>query len=236
MSMFLYLPRSLWKRRSQSTCAPAAGAARCHNGVSTVACPPRFAPCLHPANISSPSHATKSQLMHWTTTATPAHFQCKVLHDTRAPQHLHLRLNVQPGCGVGGGSGLDRLHEQPAAGVPVPRHRQHRALRRRAQGKGRCADDTDMMRLCLVGVAAGAILRLPGHSCTLAALMTVQCGGPPAMQTAQRQLHCFGSQEHLTSGVYTLVDVHCRGCATAMGWRYLSADRKVGLLSLPASA
>lgn len=37
-------------------------------------------------------------------------------------------------------------------------------------------------------------------------------------------------QEHLTSGVYTLSDVRCRGCGADMGWRYIIAHRKVRAL------
>lgn len=33
-------------------------------------------------------------------------------------------------------------------------------------------------------------------------------------------------EEHLTSGVYILADVQCKGCFTLMGWRYLKADSK----------
>lgn len=47
--------------------------------------------------------------------------------------------------------------------------------------------------------------------------------------TVNMERHPGERQEHLTSGVYTLADVKCRGCATDMGWRYISAQRKVSI-------
>ena len=34
-------------------------------------------------------------------------------------------------------------------------------------------------------------------------------------------------QEQLSTGVYILVDMRCRGCYTPLGWRYISAQSEV---------
>ena len=36
-------------------------------------------------------------------------------------------------------------------------------------------------------------------------------------------------QEQLSTGMYVLADVQCRGCSTALGWRYISASSEVCL-------
>ena len=35
-------------------------------------------------------------------------------------------------------------------------------------------------------------------------------------------------QEQLSTGMYVLVDMRCRGCCTPLGWRYISALSEVG--------
>lgn len=43
------------------------------------------------------------------------------------------------------------------------------------------------------------------------------------------------AQEHLTSGVFLLKDVSCRGCGTVLGWRYLKSFQRASDEIYPGS-
>lgn len=51
---------------------------------------------------------------------------------------------------------------------------------------------------------------------------------PAFLFSSTVNIHCspVERKEHLTSGVYVLSDVQCRGCATILGWRYLKAIKQ----------
>ncbi len=41
--------------------------------------------------------------------------------------------------------------------------------------------------------------------------------------------------EHLSTGLYTLMDVICSGCHSPMGWQYLQASHEVSSRHIPKS-
>mmetsp|Transcript_18670 Transcript_18670/g.56431 ORF Transcript_18670/g.56431 Transcript_18670/m.56431 type:complete len:128 (+) Transcript_18670:115-498(+) len=53
--------------------------------------------------------------------------------------------------------------------------------------------------------------------------------GRPALlfrDTLNLQRSAADRREHLTSGIFTLSDVSCRGCGSVLGWRYLKSFQK----------
>lgn len=60
-------------------------------------------------------------------------------------------------------------------------------------------------------------------------LTSVVGTGKPAflfVKTSSLQYPTAERQEHLTSGVFLLKDVSCRGCGTVLGWRYLKSFQR----------